>query len=98
MKWTYKYRIYPKKEQSEKLDRQLRLCKDLYNVALDQRRNSWEFSKEKISYRSQANELWDLNASLNIMKRIRTGSVELLKNASGVCTSTALCTESGKFG
>lgn len=62
MKRTYKFRIYLKKGQSDNLGRQLRLCKDLYNVALDQRRNSWEFGKESVLYRSQADELSDIKS------------------------------------
>ena len=40
----------------------------------------------------------DLNASLNILKRLHTGSVELYNNASGSQTSFAFCEESGKCG
>ena len=62
MKRTYKFRIYPNKEQAAILDRQLELCKDLYNVALDQRRNAWRYCQECISYTSQANELSTIKA------------------------------------
>ena len=60
MKRTYKFRIYPKKERSNALNRQLRLCKELYNVALDQRRNVWTLDNENITYIRQADQLKDI--------------------------------------
>ena len=72
MKRTYKYRIYPTKAQSAALERQLRLCRDIYNIALDQRRNSWRYCKESVSYRSQANELPGLKARHPELKEVHS--------------------------
>jgi putative transposase len=54
---TLKYRIYPNESQIERLDRTLGLCMDLYNSALEQRKNAWELDKEKIYKNQQINEL-----------------------------------------
>jgi len=59
---TYKYRLYPDREQRRRLRKTLVLCKNLYNVALDQRRTSWASDRQKVSYRDQANELKDVKS------------------------------------
>ena len=34
---AYKFRLYPSAEQEKKLNRQLELCRDMYNAFLEQR-------------------------------------------------------------
>lgn len=57
---TYKYRLYPDREQEEILNRTLILCKNLYNVALDQRKTFWQVDHESVTYKKQADELKDI--------------------------------------
>ena len=57
---TYKFRLYPNRKQVAQLNYMLELCKNLYNVALDQRSNAWKFCGESIRYIDQANELKEI--------------------------------------
>ena len=38
---VYKYRIYPTKSQIIKFQHTLDLCRELYNAALEERREAW---------------------------------------------------------
>jgi len=54
---TYKFRIYPNKEQEEKFIFTLDSCRELYNVALQQRRDVYLSTKKTISCYFQQKEL-----------------------------------------
>lgn len=43
---TFKYRLYPNKDQVEKLERTLDKCRELYNAALQERRDTWNIIKQ----------------------------------------------------
>jgi len=47
---TYKYRIYPSKAQETQLNRQLELCRWVYNKTLETRKNSYEQNGISLSY------------------------------------------------
>jgi putative transposase len=47
---TFKYRIYPNKEQVEKLIWTLGRCRELYNAALQERRDIWNVVKRHPNY------------------------------------------------
>ena len=51
---TYKYRLYPTRKQTEKLNWTLDTCRILYNSALVDRKNSYEQTGESLSYSKQA--------------------------------------------
>jgi transposase len=57
MQKTFKYRIYPSKAQVRKLDRSLALCCELYDAALQERRDAWRISRTSINYHAQAVQL-----------------------------------------
>lgn len=46
---SYKYRLYPNKAQTEKLQWILDRCRELYNAALQERREAWKYAKKSIS-------------------------------------------------
>src|SRR2546421_1604583 len=52
-----KYKLYPNKEQAEKLQWVLDHCRELYNAALQERRDAYRMSKVSISYNQQAAQL-----------------------------------------
>lgn len=54
---TYKYRLYPNKEQSQKLETTLDICRFLYNSALEERKEAYQKRGVSLSYRHQQNEL-----------------------------------------
>jgi len=54
---TFKYRLYPTKEQAQKLQSTLDTCCSLYNSALEERREAYRLQRVSLSYAHQANEL-----------------------------------------
>ncbi len=57
MRKSFRYRIYPTPKQEAVLEEQLRLCRLVYNAALEQRIWFWKKRKLTLNYYSQANEL-----------------------------------------
>lgn len=57
MKKAYKYRIYPTKKQERLLNEQLALCAELYNAALQERRDAYRMCGKSITYTQQAAQL-----------------------------------------
>lgn len=57
---AYKYRIYPNKEQGEKLQWTLDHCRELYNAALQERKEAYRMSRVSIGYNQQAAQLPDV--------------------------------------
>ena len=54
MKTAYKFRMYPNKHQEALLDAILETCRHLYNIALADRKNSYELEGISRSYEDQA--------------------------------------------
>jgi len=54
---TFKYRLYPTKQQQRLLDQQLEECRWLYNHLLAERRDAWEQRQESLRYYDQAMRL-----------------------------------------
>jgi len=59
---TFKYRLYPNRRQREKLQATLDVCRELYNAALQERRDAWSSHRNSIHYVEQANQLSDIKA------------------------------------
>lgn len=57
MRLTYKYRIYPTKNQRIAFEHWIDTCRILYNNSLQERKEFWEKDKKSISYVDQANQL-----------------------------------------
>ena len=57
MRCAYKYRLYPTKAQAQFLEGQLREACDLYNAALQERRDAWKVCRKSVNYYDQANQL-----------------------------------------
>ncbi len=60
---SFKFRIYPSKAQTLILENTLDLCRELYNAALQERRDAWKLNKVFISYLSQQNQLPEIRKS-----------------------------------
>jgi helix-turn-helix protein len=54
---AYTFRLYPTKQQVSKLEWTLRRCKELYNAALQERREAYRLCGVSVSYRMQADQL-----------------------------------------
>ena len=59
---TFKYRLYPNRRQREKLQATLEVCRELYNAALQERREAWSSHRQGIYYQEQAKQLPDIKA------------------------------------
>jgi putative transposase len=57
-----KYRIYPSQAQITKLERTLDLCRELYNAALQERRDAYKRCGVSIGYQDQQNQLPQIKA------------------------------------
>jgi putative transposase len=64
MRKTFKYRLYPTKEQRRLLDHQLEECRWLYNRLLEERKTAWEQRQESV-------RLYDQHALLPLLKAER---------------------------
>jgi len=60
MKRSYKFRLYPTKEQTDNLNLLLEQGRLLYDAALQERRDNWQFQKVSVNYYHQANQLRDI--------------------------------------
>lgn len=56
-KRTFRYRLYPTAAQRDVLDEQLRICCELYNSALQERRDAWRMVRVSIGFRQQSAQL-----------------------------------------
>jgi putative transposase len=59
---TYRYRLYPTAKQRIALEAQLAFACDLYNAALEQRRDAWRGRRQPVSYVAQCRDLTDIRA------------------------------------
>ena len=59
---TFKYRLYPNRPQRERLQTTLDLCRELYNAALQERRDGYKVAQAKLNYYTQANQLTEIKA------------------------------------
>jgi len=57
MRKAYKFRLYPNKQQEEKLYWTLNRCRELYNAALSERKDAYHIAGKTISYYEQKRDL-----------------------------------------
>ena len=61
---TFKYRLYPNRETTSKLYWTLNRCRELYNAALSERRDSYRYTGKGVTYLQQANELPEIKQEI----------------------------------
>jgi putative transposase len=54
---AHKYRMYPTRAQVSKLEQTLGICCELYNAALQERRDAWRIARRSVSCYEQQNQL-----------------------------------------
>lgn len=64
MRKAFVYRLYPNKAQFEKLESVLKIARELYNAALQERRDAWESQRKSLNYYDQARELKKLRQEI----------------------------------
>jgi putative transposase len=60
---SYKYRIYPTKEQKEKIDQHFGCCRLVWNIALAAKKQAWESNRINVSRYDLQKQLVDLKQS-----------------------------------
>jgi len=60
---SFKFRIFPSKTQSQKLEQTLFLCRDLYNAALSERKQAYQLNRISLNYYDQANQLSEIKST-----------------------------------
>ena len=53
MRKSFKYRLYPNYEQEQKMFCTLNRCRELYNAAFSERRDSYKYTGKGVSYYDQ---------------------------------------------
>ncbi len=64
---TYKYRLYPTAAQEREPERQLGVCCDLYNAALEQRQRMWRDHGVSVGFREQSAQLTEARRELTAL-------------------------------
>ena len=72
MRKAYKYRLYPTKEQREKIQFTLERCRLLYNRLLGERRFAYEADKTTLNYYDQANTLNERKKYIPVLKQVHS--------------------------
>lgn len=60
---TFKYKLQPTPVQAAQLGATLRVCRELYNAALQERRDAWKMRRVSVTYYQQKVELPEIRAN-----------------------------------
>ncbi len=71
-KKSFKYRLYPNKAQEQTLQETLDRCRELYNAALQERKDAYRLQRKSISYNQQANQLPEIKEDRPEYKNIHS--------------------------
>ena len=63
MRKTFKYRLYPNKQQAAVLTGQLTEARRLYNAGIQERRDAWRMRRVSLNYYDQASQLKEIRAA-----------------------------------
>jgi putative transposase len=69
---AYKFRIFPTKAQVTKLEGTLSLCRELYNAALQERRDAYRMVGTSLNYYDQANQLAEIKEVRTDLKDVHS--------------------------
>ncbi len=69
---AFKYRLYPTKPQARDLERTLELCRQLYNAALQERRDAYRKAGRSVGFYEQKRHLPEIRAELPEYKGIHS--------------------------
>lgn len=75
---TYKFRLYPTKKQAQKLSDWLSLSCELYNAALQERRDAYQISGVSINYKDQNKQLTEIK---DIREELKDVNSHVLQDA-----------------
>ena len=76
MRRSYEFRLYPTPLQVSRLQGWLDLCRDLYNAALQQRRDEWTSHKKSLGKFDQKREIPPLREQIPAFKDVNTAVLQ----------------------
>ena len=76
MKKTFKFRLKANKETIARAEEVLNLCRILYNLCLEQRKNVWRYHHKSISATSQMLQLTDLKKAFPAFAKVPSQSLQ----------------------
>ncbi len=76
MNKVFKYRIYSNQANLAKLSEWIEACRQLYNLALEQRIYAWRILRRPTTFYRQSKELTELKAEFPQLKQIDSGVLE----------------------
>lgn len=76
MNYTYKFRIYPNKQQKELIEKTFGCCRFVYNYFLDRRIKTYEETKENLNFYACCKELTALKKELTWLKEVDAYSLQ----------------------
>ena len=74
---AYKYRLYPTKGQVTAFEETLYLCRQLYNAALQERRDAYRKSGVSVTYRMQQDSLLEVKAACPEYKSVHSQVLQM---------------------
>lgn len=72
MQRTFKYRIYANRKTTDKLEKWLELCRELYNSALAERIYAWKMQSKYLRFYDQAKEIPEIKKTFIEYKEINS--------------------------
>jgi putative transposase len=95
---TFKFRLYPSRQQQEKLTATLEVCRELYNAALQERIGAWK-NRTPVGVFDQINQLPDIKQIrpdvAGVFSQVLQDTLRRLGDLQSVLLSCAAGTESG---
>ena len=76
MQRTFKYRLYPNRQQRETLAAQLDLCRELYNAALQERIASYKTTRKGVTWLQQQAQLPAIKEVRPEFKRVHAHTLQ----------------------
>lgn len=73
---SFRYRIYPTKKQITVLESQLAICAELYNAALQERREAWQCQRKSVSYFDQTKQLTQIKPIRDDVAKVNSNALE----------------------
>lgn len=69
---AFKFQIKTSEKVKERIEQTLDLCRELYNAALQERRDAYKWERKSISYISQANQLPEITKDRRELKQVHS--------------------------
>ena len=83
---AYKYRLYPNKKQAEKLQWTLDRARELYNAAIQERRDAYRMVGKSITYYDQAKQLPEIKQDRREYQEIHSQVLQdVLRKITALC-------------